>query len=108
MAFNIKASLDAIASHVARTGYVSETRIGEPTSPPDAVDKIQAAILMQSAAVVDRTLSTTVEQRPGGDDAQHRRRRSIRSKHEQLVWVCPDWHNDVPNGGHYGSANRRR
>ena len=48
MAFNIKATLDAIASHIARTGYVAETRIGEPSSPPDAVDKLHAAIYMSS------------------------------------------------------------
>jgi hypothetical protein len=62
MAFNIKATLDAIASHIARTGYVAETRIGEPSSPPDAVDKLHAAIYMASASVVQLTLSTTIEQ----------------------------------------------
>jgi len=62
MAFNIQATLDAIASHIARTGYVSETRIGEPSSPPDATDKLHAAIYMASASVVQLTLSTTIEQ----------------------------------------------
>jgi len=61
MAFNIKASLDAIASHIARTGYVGDTRIGEPSSPPDAIDKLHASIYMASANVVELTLSTTIE-----------------------------------------------
>ena len=62
MAFNIKATLDAIASHIARTGYVAEVRVGEPSSPPDAIDKMHAAIYMASASVVDLTLATTIEQ----------------------------------------------
>jgi len=62
MAFNIKATLDAIASHIARTGYVAEVRVGEPSSPPDAIDKLHAAIYMASANVVDLTLATTIEQ----------------------------------------------
>ena len=61
MAFNIKATLDAISSHIARTGYVNDVRIGEPVSPPDAVDKMHAAIYMASAGVVSLTLSTTIE-----------------------------------------------
>ena len=61
MAFNIKNSLDAIASHISRTGYVNDVRIGEPTSPPDAVDKMHAAIYMTSASVAELTLSTTIE-----------------------------------------------
>jgi hypothetical protein len=62
MAFNIQSTLDAIASHIARTGYVAEARIGEPSSPPDAIDRLHAAIYMASATVVDLTLSTTIEQ----------------------------------------------
>lgn len=62
MAFNIKATLDAIASHIATTGYVSEVRVGEPSSPPDAIDRMHAAIYMASANVVELTLSTTIEQ----------------------------------------------
>jgi len=62
MAFNIRSTLDAIASHIARTGYVSETRIGEPSGPPDAIDKMHAAVYMASANIVDLTLSTTIEQ----------------------------------------------
>jgi hypothetical protein len=61
MAFNIKATLDAISSHIARTGYVNDVRIGEPVSPPDAIDKMHAAIYMASAGVVSLTLSTTIE-----------------------------------------------
>jgi hypothetical protein len=61
MAFNIKATLDAISSHIARTGYVNDVRIGEPVAPPDAVDKMHAAIYMTSAGVVSLTLSTTIE-----------------------------------------------
>ena len=61
MAFNIKATLDAISSHIARTGYVNDVRIGEPVAPPDAVDKMHAAIYMASAGVVSLTLSTTIE-----------------------------------------------
>lgn len=61
MAFNIKATLDAIASHIARSGYAAEVLIGEPVSPPDAVDKLHAAIYMASANVVDLTLTTTTE-----------------------------------------------
>ena len=61
MAFNIKGTLDAIASHISRTGYVNDVRIGEPTSPPDATDKIHAAIYMQNVSVVELTLSKTVE-----------------------------------------------
>ena len=65
MAFNIKATLDAIASHIATTGYVSEVRVGEPSSPPDAIDRMHAAIYMASANVVELTLSTTIEQHVG-------------------------------------------
>jgi len=61
MAFNIRTTLNAIASHIARTGYVNDVRIGEPTAPPDAIDKMQAAIYMQSAQVVEVTLSNTIE-----------------------------------------------
>tara|TARA_R110000751_G_scaffold144178_1_gene247767 strand:+ start:157 stop:624 length:468 start_codon:yes stop_codon:yes gene_type:complete len=61
VAFNIKATLDAISSHIARTGYVNDVRIGEPVAPPDAVDKMHAAIYMASAGVVSLTLSTTIE-----------------------------------------------
>ena len=61
MAFNIKATLDAISSHIARTGYVNDVRIGEPVSPPDAIEKMHAAIYMASAGVVSLTLSTTIE-----------------------------------------------
>jgi hypothetical protein len=62
MAFNIKSTLDAIASHIARTGYVNDTRIGEPSSPPDAIEKLHAAIYMASASVVGLTLAETIEQ----------------------------------------------
>ena len=62
MAFNIKATLDAIASHISRSGYVSDVQIGEPVAPPDAIDKLHAAIYMASATVVDLTLSSTIEQ----------------------------------------------
>ena len=61
MAFNIKNTHSAIASHVARTGYVNDVRIGEPVSPPDAIDKMHAAIMMQNVSVVELTLSNTVE-----------------------------------------------
>ena len=61
MAFNIKATLDAIASHISRSGYASDVRIGEPVSPPDATDKVHAAIYMNSATVVGLTLSNTIE-----------------------------------------------
>ena len=61
MAFNIKATLDAISSHIARTGYVNDVRIGEPVSPPDAIEKMHAAIYMAGAGVVSLTLSTTIE-----------------------------------------------
>ena len=61
MAFNIKATHDAISSHIARTGYVNDVRIGEPVSPPDAIEKMHAAIYMASAGVVSLTLSTTIE-----------------------------------------------
>ena len=61
MAFNIKNTLDAIASHISRTGYVNDVVIGEPVSPPDAMDSIQGAIYMVSANVVDLTLTTTTE-----------------------------------------------
>ena len=61
MAFNIKTTLDAISSHIARTGYVNDVRIGEPVSPPDAIEKMHAAIYMASAGVVSLTLSTTIE-----------------------------------------------
>ena len=62
MAFNIKSTLDAIVSHIARTGYVAEVRVGEPSSPPDAIDKLHAAIYMTSASIVGLTLETTIEQ----------------------------------------------
>ena len=61
MAFNIKASLEAIASHVARSGYVSDVQIGEPVAPPQAADRLHAAIYMSSASVVGLTLSETIE-----------------------------------------------
>ena len=62
MAFNIKATLDAIASHISRSGYVADVQIGEPSGPPDATDRIHAAVIMTAANVVDLTLATTVEQ----------------------------------------------
>ena len=61
MAFNIKTTLDAISSHISRSGYVNDVRIGEPVAPPDAPDKMHAAIYMASANVVGLTLSNTVE-----------------------------------------------
>ena len=61
MAFNIKTTLDAISSHISRSGYVNDVRIGEPVAPPDATDKMHAAIYMASAGVVGLTLSNTVE-----------------------------------------------
>ena len=64
MAFNIKSTLDAIASHVARTGYAAQVQVGEPTSPPEAVDKLFVAIYMNSASVVELTLGNTTELHP--------------------------------------------
>tara|TARA_R110002020_G_scaffold142846_2_gene315059 strand:- start:435 stop:902 length:468 start_codon:yes stop_codon:yes gene_type:complete len=61
MAFNIKATLEAIASHVSRSGYVNDTMIGEPTSPPEAVDKMMAAVMMNGATIAELTLTNTVE-----------------------------------------------
>lgn len=61
MAFNIKATLDAISSHISKTGYVNDVRIGEPVSPPDATDKMHAAIYMANAGVVALTLTNTIE-----------------------------------------------
>jgi hypothetical protein len=61
MAFNIATTLDAISSHISRTGYVNDVRIGEPVSPPDATDKMHAAIYMASAGVVSLTLTNTIE-----------------------------------------------
>jgi hypothetical protein len=61
MAFNIKSTLDAIASHISSTGYAGDVRIGEPVAPPDATDKVHAAIYMTSASVVALTLTNTIE-----------------------------------------------
>ena len=64
MAFNIKSTLDAVASHIARSGYVSDAMIGEPTSPPDAVDKLVAAVMMNGANIAELTLTNTIEVHP--------------------------------------------
>ena len=61
MAFNIKTTLDVVSSHISRSGYVNDVRIGEPVAPPDATYKMHAAIYMASAGVVGLTLSNTVE-----------------------------------------------
>ena len=61
MAFNIKTTLSAIASHVSRTGYAGDVQIGEPVNAPEATDKVFAAIFMNSATVVELTLGTTIE-----------------------------------------------
>ena len=59
MAFNINATLGALRSFVAASGYVNSHEKGEPVQPPAA--PIHAAIYMQSTAVVALTLSTTIE-----------------------------------------------
>ena len=61
MAFNIKSTLEAIESHISRSGYVGDVRIGEPVAPPDATDRIHAAIYMATAGVAELTLSSTTE-----------------------------------------------
>ena len=61
MAFNIKATLEAVESHISRSGYVSDVQIGEPVAPPDATDRIHAAIYMATAGVAELTLSSTIE-----------------------------------------------
>lgn len=61
MAFNIKSTLSAIASHISRSGYASDVQIGEPVSPPEINDKVFAAIFMNAASVVELTLGTTIE-----------------------------------------------
>jgi hypothetical protein len=61
MAFNIKSTLEAVESHISRSGYVADVQIGEPVAPPDATDRIHAAIYMATAGVAELTLSSTIE-----------------------------------------------
>ena len=61
MAFNIQTTLDAITSHISRSGYVADALVGEPVSPPDTVDRIHAAIYMSGASIVELTLTNTIE-----------------------------------------------
>src|SRR3989304_120311 len=59
MAFSIKASLQAITSSPAASGYVKVARLGEPKAPPE---NVTAAVFMSSVAVAQLTLGTTIEQ----------------------------------------------
>jgi len=61
MAFNIKASLRAVESHLLSGGYFgSDVRIGEPKSPPEAL--LSAAIFMGDVSVVQLTVAgNTIE-----------------------------------------------
>jgi len=61
MAFNIKSTLEAVESHISRSGYVADVQIGEPVAPPDATDRIHAAIYMATAGIAELTLSSTIE-----------------------------------------------
>ena len=61
MAFNIQSTLDAITSHISRSGYVADASVGEPVSPPDAVDRLHAAIYMSGATIAELTLTNTIE-----------------------------------------------
>lgn len=59
MAFNITATLDAMASKLQASGYFQEVKIGEPKAPPNA--PIAAAIYMSRVGVAQLTLGTTIE-----------------------------------------------
>ena len=59
MAFSIKATLQAITSYLAASGYVKVARLGEPKAPPE---NVTAAVFMSSVAVAQLTLGTTIEQ----------------------------------------------
>ena len=60
MAFDIKATLVAVQSHLLAGGYFgSAVQVGEPKAPPQA--PLSAAIFMADVAVVSLTLSSTIE-----------------------------------------------
>ena len=59
MAFDIKNSINAIASFLEARGEFSHVQIGEPKSPPDG--DLAAAVFMADASVVGITLSTSIE-----------------------------------------------
>lgn len=59
MAFNIKTTIQAIASYLQASGYFQTVNTGEPKSPPTG--KLNAAVFMDSVNVVQLTLATTIE-----------------------------------------------
>ena len=59
MAFNIRATLQAVASFVQANGHFSKVEIGEPKNPPS--EQMSAAIIADSVFIVSLTLSKTVE-----------------------------------------------
>lgn len=63
MAFEIKSTLNAVASKMQASGYFAAVMIGEPKSPPTGggPHNIVAAIWMTRAGVVGTTLTKTIE-----------------------------------------------
>jgi len=60
MAFNVKATLQAIQSYAQASGYFSVVQIGEPKQPPVS---LTVAIFMRSDRVISITLpGNTIEQ----------------------------------------------
>ena len=54
MALDTSATMDAVASHMARSGYFTAgVQVGEYTAPPDAIaDRLAAALWMTSTGIV--------------------------------------------------------
>lgn len=62
MAFNIKATLDAVASFIAKSGYCrGGVLVGEPKAPPAQNGDFAAALFMSRVGVAELTLQTTIE-----------------------------------------------
>lgn len=60
MPFLVKDTLTQIHTYLAKSGYFSAVMVGEPKAPPGG-DGLTAAIFMNSTAVAQLTLSTTIE-----------------------------------------------
>jgi len=52
MAFNISDTLDVVLGHVASSGHVSGSSLGEPVIPPEGVERLFGSVYMRSTSVL--------------------------------------------------------
>ncbi len=59
MAFNIKATMEAVHGYLLASGYFAQVQVGEPKQPPR--EELAASIFMDAVSVASLTLGTTIE-----------------------------------------------